>query len=230
MRITMRHHFDFGGDRAVVGEDLVEPAAWAALRIQTAGPFALARSREELERMAEARGDLAERARAVSRWLEANGIRTLASYGVGAAVLEWWLMRISSDSTVVLADYAPRTLDRLRALFPGAEVYTHDLREDGPLPADAHLLHRVDTELSDAQWRDLLRRFAQETLVVAATEVATPRRLVSELLLRVRHRHLSRAGWLRTRDAFEALWRETHDAEPMRLHDLDGWVLTPRAS
>ena len=27
-----------------------------------------------------------------------------------------------------------------------------------------------------------------------------------------------------------ALWRQTHDAEGLRLHDLEGWVLTPRAA
>ena len=65
-------------------------------------------------------------------------------------------------------------------------------------------------------------------MLVVATEVATPRRLLQELLLRLRSRGLSRAGWLRTRDAFEALWRDTHDARPLRLHDLDGWALDPR--
>jgi muconolactone delta-isomerase len=65
-------------------------------------------------------------------------------------------------------------------------------------------------------------------VIVAATEVATARRLVSEVLLRIRRRHATRAGWLRTRDSFEALWRETHEAEPLRLYDLDGWALTPR--
>jgi muconolactone delta-isomerase len=73
-----------------------------------------------------------------------------------------------------------------------------------------------------------MRRFAAERVLVVATEVATPRRLLYELLLRLRRRHLSRAGWLRTRGAFEALWRETHDARPLRLQDLDGWALTPR--
>jgi hypothetical protein len=48
------------------------------------------------------------------------------------------------------------------------------------------------------------------------------------LLLRIRSRRLTRAGWLRTRYAFEALWRDTHDAQPLRLYDLEGWALTPR--
>jgi hypothetical protein len=128
----------------------------------------------------------------------------------------------------VLADYAPATVDRLRTLFPRVEVHGHDLRRDPPLPADAHLFHRVDTELSDAQWRETLERFARETVLVVATEIASARRLAHELLQRLRNRRLTRAGWLRTRDAFDALWRDTHDARPLRLHDLNGWALTPR--
>ena len=46
MRLTVRHHFDFGADRALVGHDLVRPEAWNALRTQTRGPFALPPTRE----------------------------------------------------------------------------------------------------------------------------------------------------------------------------------------
>jgi hypothetical protein len=224
----MRHHFDFGSDRALVGDDLLRPASWDALRTETGGAFALARTSEELERAAEARPEIGARARAIDAWLEDENVRTLASYGVGAAVLEWWLLRIRPEGRLLLTDYAPKTLERLQKLFPAIEIHRHDLLADPPLPADAHLFHRVDTELSDGQWHETLEGFAHEKVLVVATEIATARRLASELRLRTRRRHLTRAGWLRTRDAFEALWRDTHDARPLRLHDLDGWALTPR--
>jgi hypothetical protein len=228
VRITLRHHFDFGADRSVVGDDLVQSAAWDALRTRTSGAFALARSRDELVRTAEARAEIAARARAIDRWLTERNVRAVASYGVGGAILEWWLLHISPERRVILAEYAPKTVERLRELLPEIDVRRHDLLEDPPLAAGAHLFHRIDTELSDAQWHEVLERFNHETVIVAATEIATARRLFSELLLRIRRRHATRAGWLRTRDSFEALWRETHDAEPLRLYDLDGWALTPR--
>jgi hypothetical protein len=228
VRITIRHHFDFGIDRPVVGDELVRPESWDALRTQTAGAFALAGSRAELEQTAEARAEIGDRARAIDWWLENQDVATLASYGVGGAVLEWWLLRIRPARRLLMAEYAPETTRRLRELFPRAEVHRHDLLADPPLPADAHLFHRVDTELSDAEWRETFERFAQATVLLVATEIATPRRLANELRLRMRSRHLTRAGWLRTRAAFEALWRDTHDARPLRLHDLDGWALTPR--
>jgi hypothetical protein len=229
VRITIRHHFDFGADRSIVGDDLVRPEAWDALRTQTGGPFALASSRQELELTADERPEIGERAREIDRWLDENDVDALASYGVGGGVLEWWLLRIRPTLRLLLAEYAPATVDRLRELFPGAEVHRHDLLTDPPLPADVHLFHRVDTELSDAQWLETLGRFAGERVLVVATEVATPRRLLQELLLRLSGRRLTRAGWLRTRGAFEALWRTTHDTRPLRLHDLEGWALSPRA-
>jgi hypothetical protein len=228
MRITIRHHYDFGADREVVGEDLVTPESWDALRTRTSGPFAAASSREELAATADSWPEIGQRAREIDRWLEQNGVRTIASYGVGGGVLECWLERLQPERRLLLADYAPATVERLRELFPDVDVRQHDLLADAPLEADAHLLHRVDTELTNEEWREALRRFARQRVLVVATEVATPRRLLQELLLRVRRRRLSRAGWLRTRGAFEALWRDTHDARPLRLHDLDGWDLLPR--
>lgn len=103
-----------------------------------------------------------------------------------------------------------------------------DLLSDPPLVANAHLLHRVDIELTSAEWHETMRRFAGERVLVVVAEVATPKLLLQELLLLLRGRHLSRAGWLRTKDSFEKLWQETHDARPPRLHDRDGWALTPR--
>ena len=227
MRVTIRHHFDFGGDRALVGDDLVQPDAWDALRTGTHGPFSLAASPDELARDAETRPEIAERARALDGVLD---VPRLASYGVGAGVLEWWLQRLRPERKLVLGDYAPRTVEQLRVLFPDADVQSHDLLRDAPLAADAHLFHRVDTELTNTEWRGTFERFAGETIVLVATEIATPKRLFQELQFRLQHRNASRAGWLRTRDAFAALWQDTHDAEPVRAHDLDAWVLTPRAS
>jgi hypothetical protein len=226
----MRHHFDFGSDRALVGEDLVRPDAWDALRTRTEGAFSVAASREELERTADGRPEIGERARAIERWLQQRDVNAVASYGVGGGVLEAWLLRLRPERRLALTDYGPETVARLRGLFPEAEVVRHDLLRDAPLDAEVHLFHRVDTELTDEEWRQVLRRFADQTILVVATEIATAPRLARELLLRARNRHLTRAGWLRTRGSFESLWSETHDSQPLRLHDLDGWVLTPRAA
>src|SRR5262249_41074924 len=98
------------------------------------------------------------------------------------------------------------------------------------LDADVQLFHRIDTEFTDEEWRGVLRRFAGETILVVATEIATTKRLVPELMLPTRNPPPTRAGRPRTRGSFQALWRAPHVAEPLTFHDLDGWALTPRGA
>lgn len=228
VRLTVPHYYDFGQDRRLVGDDLVRPDAWDGLRVETDGPFGLARSREQLEEQASGRPEIQARARALDAWLSHAGVSRLASYGVGGALLELWLHRIRAERELILTDYAPRAVQRLAQIFPEAEVLRHDLSTDRPLDADVHLFHRIDTELRDREWRRVLRRFADRRVVVIATEVIDVRRAVSELGMRVRSRHVTRAGWIRTRASFEALWRRSHIATPLRFGDLDGWALEPR--
>jgi hypothetical protein len=226
--LTVPHYFDFGETQELVGQDLVRPEAWDALRTRTYGPFALPETREQLERAAEERPEIEQRMREVDAWLEHRGVRKLASYGVGAAVAEFWLQRLNPKRRLTLTEYAPATIDRLRDLFPEAEIRQHDLRRDTPLEADQHLFHRIDTELTNRQWSEVFGRFARTQILVVATEVIDLRRALLTLRARLLSRRLTRAGWIRTRPAFERLWRQTHRQRPLRFHDLEAWALEPR--
>ena len=228
MRLTLRHVYDFAEDRALVGDDLVRPEAWDALRTRTSGPFGLPADREAWTAAAEADGAIVGRADAIDRWLRAAGAESVASYGVGSGALELLLHRRAPGRRLIATDFGPATVARLATLFPEAEVRTHDLLREPPLDADVHLLSRVDTELTDDGFRSLLRAFADERMLVVATAVISPMDAALQLLQRVRHRRLTRAGWARNRAAFEALWRPTHDATATMIHDLAAWDLRPR--
>jgi len=229
--LTIRHVYDFGTDRSLVGDDLVRPEAWDALRVHTDGPFSLPASRGAWERSALERPELVARAAAISTWADQAGGVRLASYGVGGATLEYLLWRERPDRELIISDYTPATVERLAGLFPEADVRRFDLLADAPLNADVHLFHRVDTELTNAQWQVLLgRRFATERVLVVATEVANLRRMSWEVRSRLSRRPTTRAGWLRNREAFELLWRDSHVATPVRMHDLEAWDLRPRTS
>jgi hypothetical protein len=227
MRLTLRHHFDFGADRALVGDDLVRPEAWDALRTQTSGPFALAETREKWERTADEHPELEARARRIVDLLDARGVTRLASYGVGGATLECWLKRLGPQRELVVTDYAQATVDRLAGIFTEAECVRHDLLEDSPMEADLHLLHRVDTEFTNDEWARVFERFAGlPVLFVAAGQVDLKGALAE--WRKGRRAGASRAGWVRTRPALEALWKRTHDGRAVDVGDLPAWELDPK--
>ncbi len=228
IRLTLPHRYDFGSDSSVVGDDLLRPQAWDSLRLETSGPFSIAADRTELEAQADARPEIGERMRAVDAWLRERGAKAVVSYGAGGGLPELWLLRIDPERRLVLTDYAPETVSRLRGLLPEAEVQRHDLLRAPPLEADVHMFHRIDTELDNDQWRDVYRRFAGETILLVATGILPTDEIPKQVLSAFRNRHATRAGWTRTRAAFESLWRKTHRGTPMRLVDLEGWALEPR--
>lgn len=226
--LTIRHVYDFGADRPLVGDDLVRPEAWDALRVQTDGPFSLPADRATWEQQALSRPELVARAHEINAWADDAGLKRLASYGVGGGTLEYLLWRERPQRRLVLSDYTPAAVERLSGLFPETEVRGFDLLADPPLDTDADLFHRIDTELTNAQWRAVMRRFAGRRILLVATEIADLRRMSWELRRRLTERGASKAGWLRNRPAFERLWRDTHTSTALRVGDLDAWDLRPR--
>jgi hypothetical protein len=227
MRLTVRHHFDFGADRAFVGDDLVRPEAWDALRTKTTGAFALGATREEWERTADEHPELEARAHRISALLDARGVGRLASYGVGGATLECWLKRVAPERELVVTDYAEATVQRLSGIFTEAGCVRHDLLEDSPLLADLHLFHRIDTEFTNARWRRIFGRFAGLPVLFVAAGQVDVRGAIAEWR-KGRRRGASRAGWVRTRPALEALWARAHSARAVDLGDLPAWELEPK--
>lgn len=222
--MTLRHTYDFGADGGTVGDDLVRPEAWDAVR-DLAGPFGLPRNRAEWEARASS-PELAARAHSIAALAGRLEAESICSYGVGVCAVELNLARLAPGLHLACTDYAPRTVERLGALFPEADVIRHDLLRDDPLEADLHLLHRVDTELSDDEWRTVLPRFRAPALVVPAM-LLTWRSVAKELALRVRPGRATRAGYVRTEDALRSLWRPSHRDERLPVGDLTGFLLTP---
>jgi hypothetical protein len=127
----------------------------------------------------------------------------------------------------VVTDYAAATVERLASVFTEAECMRHDLFADPPLGADLQLFHRIDTEFHNDLWAKIFERFASHPVLFVAAGPVDLRGALAEWR-KGRRRHASRAGWVRTRPAIEALWRRTHDATPVDLGDLPGWELEPK--
>lgn len=227
--LTIPHLVDFGPDAEVVGRDLARPEAWDALRTRTSGPFAMAGDRAAWDAEADARPEIGERMERLAAVLRAERATRVASYGVGGALPERWLLRAMPELDLVLTDYGAETISGLHRIADAeATVVHHDLLADSPIDADLHLFHRIDTEFRNRQWRRIMRRFAAETIILVATDVVPAQRMREELRAMPHRRHWTRAGWMRTRGAFERLWRRTHRAEALDLGDLEAWLLRPR--
>lgn len=134
------------------------------------------------------------------------------------------------DRKLIVTDHGEATGERLAELFPEATVRYHDLRRDDPTPADVHLFHRVDTELTNDEWLETMQRFHSVPVLILAAEVLDLRRLLIELRSRLvlKRRGASKAGFIRTRAALEALWQPTHSAHRLRMYDLEAWALSSR--
>lgn len=222
--LTIRHRYDFGPDRDRVGACLVNPQSWDSVR-ETSGPFGLPSTRAAWEQAA-SEGDFAERAAAIAAVADELGARRICSYGVGAAFIELNLAWLRPDLELICTDFTPRTLERLRKLFPEAEVRHHDLLADPPLEAHFHLFHRIDSELSNRQWRTVLSRF-REPILLVATELLEMDTLVRELRLRSSG-EASAAGYIRTEAGLRSFWRSSHHDRKIAIGSLTGFLLTPR--
>jgi hypothetical protein len=228
MRLRVPHTYDFGAARDQVGADLVTPAGWDAARA-VPGPFALATTRAEWRRLAE-RDDLARRAADIVEIVRQIDAATLCSHGVGTALLEANVQRLAPSLRLVCTDYAPRTVERLRQLFPEAEILLRDLTAPAPPPADLHLMHRLDAELDDAAWQRVFAALPEPILFVpnvlldlkgALRELARPV---------VRVGRVTRAGWFRNEAALRSLWRSTHRDTPVEVGGAPAFLLEPRRS
>jgi hypothetical protein len=225
VRLTLRHTYDFGADGPRVGRNLVSAEAWDAAR-DLRGPFGLPEDRTAWEAQA-ASAALAVRAADVGRIAARVGARSLCSYGAGTGTLELALARAAPGLSVTCTDFAPRSVARLARLFPEATVVLHDLVGDAPLAADLHLLHRVDTELSSAEWRAVFPRFGAPVLVVPVLLLGW-REAAKALVRRVRHPGAARAGYLRSEDALRDLWAASHEDERVTVGGAPAFLLRRR--
>lgn len=227
MKITVRRVYDFGADARSVGPDLLTPGAWDAAR-DAGGGFGLAASREEWEREGAASANVA-RAREVLAVVHEIGATSLCSYGPGGALIEQQLHRLEPGLRITCADFAPRTVQRLRELFDeDVEVVVRDLGADGPLAADLHFMHRIDQELTQESWQRVFAGIGEPVLFVPS-EVLTPINAAKEVVRRLVRRHATFAGWFRNEAALRALWSLWFDDRPVTIGGLRGFVLSPRA-
>ena len=204
---------------------------------QQESPFSIPAERSQWVRLAAARQDMAERAQAIVSLLKDLNAFRVASVGVGCGWLEWHLKRLLPTLELTCTDYAPATVERLRRVFVECDcVDLFDmLTPHWPPDKDAYLLHCVDTELSDRQWKGVIenmrRSGIQQILMIPSAFLdlrlflAVQRRRLKGLVKRGK---TTFAGYLRTKDQFRALWSPSYPVvKEIPVGNVTGFLLHP---
>jgi len=172
MKRRIRAYYDFAEYSKVVGSDLRSPTAWNALRISDARFFSLSERRRDWLNSFADREDLRERAHLIASLCREQGLRRVFSVGVGVGALEYFMKNEDPDLHLIFTDYAPRATARLRSVSSECDVVVvFDMmhNEWQPVPDTLYLLHRVDTKLSDKDWRTCFSRMAASAVSPASS-------------------------------------------------------------
>lgn len=242
MKITMKHYYYFGEKTDAIGGSLIRPGSWDALRTADSGPqddFSMPETRTAWEERSLSNTALNGRADALTDFLKPR-YRRVYSYGVGCAFLEYFLKKRDPMLFLRCSDFTPRVIERLKKVFTEAdEIILFDMLSgtwDNGGPDCVHMFHRVDTEFSDQQWRDIFKRMSRsgvENVLFVPSEYLTMKRIIVQkikyFLYSWTGRKMTFSGFLRTRERFVSLVSEFYDiVQLVEVGDLTGFLLKRR--
>jgi hypothetical protein len=202
-------------------EGLSSSKAWDALRTaEPSGSFGFGRTREDWEHQALDAVELNTRTVALLGMLRKWRCERLVSVGVGTGMLEYLLKRKAPDIRLRCGDYAPTTVALLQERFLDCDaIELMDLTNPGwaTNPTEVILLHRVDMELRDDEWKAVfaeLRARHCEHVVLVPCGLLTPRAAMREARTAVaallRRQALRPAGFLRTHARMRELFSQSY--------------------
>ena len=133
-----------------------------------------------------------------------NGARVLVTGGLGfiGSHLSERLVRLGADVTIIdslIPEYGGNPFN-IRDVADEVHVNYSDIRDPWSI---RHLV----------QGQDFIFNLAGQV-----SHIDSMRDPVTDLHINCRSQLV----------LLEALWRDTHEARPLRVHDLEGWALTPR--
>lgn len=232
MKWTTKHWFQFEGG-SKVGKCLIQRESWDVLYNDDdpTNFFAIPADKHVWIDRCLQTPDLLERAKDIASVINNLGKCCIVSVGVGGAGLEFYLKCVAPPVELVVTDWSPKAVERLKKVFSSVTVEQFDMlsgtwsRYKGTLV----LAHRVDTEFDNKQWNSIFSNMSNqgvEYVLFVPSAFLTFRIYKNEkkTLLRclLKRSALTFAGWLRTKDTFLGLWIPYYKV----LHELPIGQLT----
>lgn len=239
--LTVPHWYGVDSHIAIAGRSLQSPTSWDALRTtDPEGSFGFGQSRASWIARASSHPVLPRLADEVVSLMRRWDAHSMVSVGVGTAMLEYLIRSRMGDLVLRCGDYTPASLEVLRNWFTeAASVELMDLRDPAAWvedPAEVVLLNRVDTELTDDEWRVMFGRLAgrgvQRVIWIPCgliTRLVVTREVRSTVGALLRRYRLAHAGYLRTERRMRDLFLRWYDRTVIYKSDeLPIWALGRR--
>ena len=243
--LTVKHYYPFGETTAsVMDGKFNSPEAWDALRVSHPH-FSITSERESWVRQCELGinkdgqdGRLNARAVEIVDLLKANKFTSIHSVGVGGAALEYHIKRLCPNIRMTVSEFAPKNVEMLKRVFHECDsVIQFDLlsKDWSMWGGDEHycvMMYRVDTSLTDEQWRDVFQNMYESqvlnVLYIPAAFLTLKylyRRTKSNILCKLLQRDISFAGYFRTKTVFESFWASKYQEHELKFCGMNGFLL-----
>lgn len=242
MKLTVRYNRSFGPGFPC--DDLFSPEAWDHLRQGAGGEdYAIPKLRENWVRRCQEHTEAAQGAHAIVEVARGINCTTVFSVGVGRGCVEYHMKQLNPNLRIVSTEYSRSAVELLQVVFTECDRIAAFDMTSACWPAfseeSLYLLYRVDTGLSDDQWRGVFGNMADSGVVrilMVATDFLNARALLRELVRRGRSQVLGTpltfAGYLRSKSMFRDLWRPHYEAvAEHQIGGLTGFLLhiSPRS-
>ncbi len=240
MELTLKSYYYFADEKGELGDGLNRPESWDILRMrEDSSLFSIPKERENWQRVCLNNPVLKLRAKEIAKILGTR-FNCVYSFGVGVGCLEFLIKKENPVLQLKCSDFASKAVERLKKIFVEADEITNfDIlygNWDRIEPESICLFCRVDTELSDQQWREVLRKMrlagVKNILFIPGYLLSVAgiiHQQIKYAIFRSLGREMTFSGYMRTKKRFISLLSEFFEIEKIvQIHDLPGFLLTAK--
>ena len=187
--------------------------------------------------------DIALRRRAdeIAALARRRGIAEIFSVGAGAGALEYFLKKSLPSVLLTASDYSGANIERLRRVFTECDdVTVFDITQadwssmgGNDSRSTLVLMYRVDTNLSNRQWRVVFQNMARSrvrNVLFVPANIMTLRSLAKLRMRNVRARLHGEVplftGYIRNLRMYPRLWNEQYRSESVLLLETPSFWLS----